>query len=86
MNSSKVMVNGALMDKVFFEEAVREAKTYSWVEKPMATITDHGHCIVCTIALPNNQSDQVFVSGYLLLCDYCHKSTDQQINGVYHRI
>lgn len=71
---SKVMVNGALMDQAFFEENVQEARTYSWVKKPMATIAAHGHCIVCTIALPNNQSDRVFVSDSLLLCDHCHRN------------
>ena len=74
MSDSKVMVNSALMDKAFFEENVREAKTYAWVEKPMAMIADHGHCIVCTIALPNSQSNRVLVSGSLLLCDHCHRN------------
>lgn len=74
MNSSKIMVNGALMDKDFFDENVREAKTCSWTEKHMITIGNHGHCVVCTIALPNNQSDRVFVSGAILLCDYCHRN------------
>ena len=71
MGSSKIMINGALMDKEYFEENVREARTYSWVEKPMATISNHGHCIVCTIALPNGQSDRVFQCGGLLLCNHC---------------
>jgi predicted nucleic acid-binding Zn-ribbon protein len=74
MNSSKIMVNGALMEKEFFDENVNEAKTYSWVEKPMATIADHAHCIVCTIALPNSQSDRVFASGNILLCDHCYRN------------
>ena len=73
MSSPKITVNGALMDKAFFEENIQEAKTYSWVEKPMTMITDHGHCIVCTIALPNNKSNWVFASGSLLLCDYCRR-------------
>jgi predicted nucleic acid-binding Zn-ribbon protein len=74
MSSAKITVNGALMAKEFFEENVREAKTYSWIERPMNTITDHAHCIVCTIALPNNESDRVFLSGPLLLCDHCHRN------------
>lgn len=74
MSSPKVMVNGALMDKAFIEENVREAKNYAWVEKPMVTIADHGHCIVCMIAVPNNQSDRVFTSGSLFLCDFCYRN------------
>lgn len=74
MSSPKTMVNGALMDKAFFEENVREARAYFWAEKPMATVIEHGHCIVCTIALPNNQNDRVFESDSLLLCDHCHRN------------
>lgn len=74
MSSSKVMVNGALMDKTFFEENVREANIYSWVEQPMSGLSDHGHCIVCTSALPNDQSCRVYVSVSLLLCDHCYRN------------
>ncbi len=72
MGDSKIMVNGALMDKAFFEENVQEAKTYSWVKKPMTTIDDHGHCIACMIPLLNNKEKQVFTSENLLLCDHCY--------------
>ena len=70
---AKVMVNGALMDKVFLDENIEEARSYSWEERPMSDISDHGHCIVCTIALPNDHSDKVFVSGSLLLCEHCYR-------------
>ena len=73
MNSTKITIDGALMDKQFFEENIQEAKGYSWEQKPMAMVHDHSHCIVCTTTLPNNQSNQVFVSGSLLLCDYCQR-------------
>lgn len=74
MSSFKVLVNGASIDRVFFEENVQEAKTYTWTEQPMAMALDHGHCIVCTITIPNSQSDKFFVSEGLLLCDSCYKN------------
>jgi len=74
MNSTKIMVNGALMDKNFFEENIQEAKACSWEEKSMTIIANHGHCIVCAIALPNKKSDRFFASGSLLLCDHCYKN------------
>ena len=78
MSFSKIKVNGALIEKEFFEENIQEARAYSWVEQPMVKINDHSHCIVCTIALPNNESDRVFVSGSFLLCHSCYMILDKK--------
>ena len=35
----------------------------------MLDIADHSHCIVCTIALPNSESDDAHKAKSLFLCD-----------------
>ena len=71
MASNKILINGSFIDKKFFEENVTEAKKYFWLEKPASVISDHRHCIICMMALPNAQNSNVFVSDNLLLCNHC---------------
>ena len=69
-----IEVNGAKMDKDYFNENVQEAKQLTWKEVKMNSLKDHTHCIICTIAMPNNQSETAFQSNSLTLCSFCHSS------------
>jgi len=64
-----VMVNGARIERSFLEENVSEARGYSWQcarwEKP----NDHGHCMICTVALAGG--DVCYQSEGGWLCSYC---------------
>jgi len=71
MELEKLMVNGALMDKEYFEGNVEEAKSLEWSEINMSDIADHSHCIVCTTALPNSERIVASKAKSLFLCDYC---------------
>lgn len=72
MSSNKIFVNGSELEKEFFEENVKEAKTYDWIEETELADSDHGHCIVCTISIPDGRSKKFYKSGSILLCHYCY--------------
>jgi len=71
MNAEKIMVNGSLMDRDYFEENLGEAKVYEWEQVSIDTIMEHNHCIVCMVALPNDQSKVVYISKNVFLCAHC---------------
>ncbi len=71
MNSEKILVNGSLMDRKYFEKNLGEARGYEWEQVSIDTIMEHGHCIICMMALPNNQSKVVYISKNVFLCTYC---------------
>lgn len=72
MDLEKIIVNGALMDRTFFEDNVREAKRYYWEEVELDSLDSHGHCIICLNAIPTQRDEKVFKCNGLMLCDYCH--------------
>lgn len=72
MEGKKVLVNGALMEKEFFEENLAEARKADWVETDSSKISNHMHCIVCTMALPTQTKEKAYRSGNIWLCEYCY--------------
>jgi len=71
--SEWVMVNGAWIEREFFEQNVCEAKSYEWVRITSNELVNHAHCMVCGISLDSEQSKCVFAykttGGHL--CEYC---------------
>lgn len=46
-----VMVNGARIERSFLRENVSEARAYAWERTHWRQADDHGHCMVCNVAL-----------------------------------
>jgi hypothetical protein len=74
MSVEKVNINGAEMDKCFFEDNLKEAKSLDWEKIDIGTIHDHSHCIACTTALPNSESSVAYRSKKLMLCSSCYET------------
>jgi hypothetical protein len=70
MSSPKVVVNGALIDKDFLDENIREAKRYSWKRNSSNVLNDHAHCMICNSAI-SEEDKALFVSENDYLCEYC---------------
>ena len=72
--STWLEINGARVEKEFFDANVREAMGYDWTEISAGDLTEHVHCIICGIAIDSNLSAQQFTYkskiGYL--CTYCY--------------
>ena len=64
-----VMVNGARIERSFLQENVSEARTYAWGKGRLEMPEEHGHCMVCNVALSGN--DECYCSKGGLLCPYC---------------
>jgi hypothetical protein len=62
-------VNGATMERGYFEENLREAEACSWASA--VVIDDHHHCIVCTVSVGRGES--AFNDGHRWLCGYRHE-------------
>jgi hypothetical protein len=73
--STWIDVNGAKIEKVFLDENIREAKTYSWKAIDASEIKDHAHCMVCwvTIDTKTQLSPAGFKSNCGYVCTYCHE-------------
>lgn len=71
---NKMKINGALIEKEFFEENVKEVKEYIWYQTGSNAILDHQHCIICLIAISGKKSQVAWRSNNLWLCDFCHKN------------
>lgn len=61
------------MEKGYFEANLAEARSYSWEETNFPETLDHSHCLVCTIAVPEegNAERTVYRSRGGWLCKYC---------------
>jgi len=67
-----VTVNGARIERGFFEENVAEARKYNWVKTHWDKVGDHGHCMVCNVTLSGN--DPCYLSDTGWLCAYCFET------------
>ena len=67
-----VMVNGARIERSFLQENVSEARTYVWERGRWEKADDHGHCMVCNVAL--SESDVCYRSKGGRLCPYCFET------------
>ena len=70
--SDWILVNGARIERSFFRENVSEARTYSWEKSRWEVANDHGHCMLCNIALSG--SDVCYRSKGGCLCSYCFET------------
>lgn len=72
--STWVEVNGARVEKAFFDENVREAKSYNWTKMHPGDLTEHAHCIICAVAIGPRQplSMRAYKSNGGHLCGYCY--------------
>jgi len=66
-----VSVNGADMERSFFEDNVAEAKALDWRPSAPTSIEDHVHCIVCVKALRSMSLSMVDPLGHRYVCRYC---------------
>ena len=64
-----LIVNGARIERSFFEENVSEARQYAWERTRWQEPKDHGHCMVCNIALAAGEECYRSCGGWL--CPYC---------------
>jgi hypothetical protein len=72
MKADHVLINGSLMDRIYFEESLAEAKSVEWARAESDAICDHKHCIICTKAISLQPLEECYRSGHRYLCGYCH--------------
>jgi hypothetical protein len=69
-----IEVNGARVEKEFFDANVREAKGYDWVEIRAADLVEHVHCMICGVTIDPQSSPAIRAykskGGYV--CSYCY--------------
>lgn len=68
-----VEVNGARIERTFFEENVCEARSYTWKQVEFPASSEHIHCIICGIAIGSRTAPTFFwesVGGPV--CSYCY--------------
>lgn len=51
--SEWIEVNGAKIEKTFFNENVEEARSYEWTVSDLPS-SGHTHCMVCGLAMPTS--------------------------------
>jgi hypothetical protein len=73
--SEWIDINGARIEKGFFEENVREAKRYTWTEIDSSKLDKHVHCLVCGIVIGDQTSEpeKLYKSSGGWLCSYCYQ-------------
>lgn len=69
-----IVVNGARMERSFFEENLSEAKSLVWMSASNIQKGDHHHCVVCTIPITQFSEAQAYRSGNRFLCEFYFKT------------
>jgi hypothetical protein len=72
--STWIEINGAKVEKEFFEENVREARGYEWAEIRSIDLVDHGHCLICGVTIDSRLPTTVraYKSKGGHVCAYCY--------------
>jgi hypothetical protein len=72
--STWIEVNGAKIEKRYFDENVREAKGYEWTEIRAADLAEHVHCMICgvTIDTKSPMTTRAYKSKAGYVCAYCY--------------
>jgi len=65
-----VEINGATIEKTFFDENVNEARSYNWSLQQLPPNREHAHCIVCDVTIAQGISALKSRGGWL--CPYCY--------------
>ena len=63
------MVNGARIERSFLRANVSETREYGWERTHWDKPNDHGHCMVCNVALGGTEVCYRSEGGWL--CPYC---------------
>jgi hypothetical protein len=69
-----VVVNGARIERRFFEENLEEARSLEWFAEPVSSIVGHTHCLICMKPLPDGRGEEIFRSRDRWLCSFCHSA------------
>ncbi len=76
-----VTVNGAMIERRFFEENLAEARRYTWTRgSPGGPAERHVHCIICNIAIALD-GGEFYESAGGALCSYCYAEFIAQAKG-----
>lgn len=69
-----IEVNGAKIERAYFEENVREANNYEWECLEPPELPNHVHCMICNIAIGGLKMSEelIYKSKGGWLCDNCH--------------
>jgi len=71
-----LIVNGARIEKIYFEEQVAETKKYTWEKYSCENeLVSHHHCIICSVSVPSAEvstGETAYKSTGGYLCEYCH--------------
>jgi hypothetical protein len=73
MTTAKVLVNGSLMEKSFFDDNVEEANSLAWTRVAVPNTTTHQHCIICTKPISLQPLEEAYRSSARYLCAYCRE-------------
>lgn len=84
--SEWVIVNGAKIDKEFFEQNLAEAKPYKWFLKKWSRQGEHTHCMICNISIPENPPKETvfYQSQGGCLCSFCFDNFIKNKNSREH--
>jgi hypothetical protein len=77
-NSDKIFVNGAWIERDFYEENVNEARSTNWSKVKIGVKEEHRHCMICGMAI-GVSNIYAFKSPIGWLCTYCHKNFIEMI-------
>jgi len=69
MVRDSVEVNGATMERGFFQDNLAEANACYWTSDVVAA--DHQHCTICSAAIGRGVA--AFNAGHRWLCGSCHE-------------
>mgnify|MGYP000346384559 CR=1 FL=1 len=72
--SNWIEVNGARIEKEFFDANVREAKSYDWAEILAADLAEHVHCMIFGVTIDPKSPTTIcaYKSKGVHVCTYCY--------------
>lgn len=72
--STWIEINGAKIEKAFFDANVREAKGYNWGETRASDLSDHVHCMICGVTIDPKSPTTIraYKSKGVHVCAYCY--------------
>lgn len=72
--SNWIEINGAKIERSFFDANVREAKGYDRAEIHVNDLTAHVHCVICGVTIDPNSLPPIraYKSKGGHVCGYCY--------------
>ncbi len=72
--STWITVNGARIEKEYFEANLQEAKGYNWNKIDHAKFSQHAHCMICGVTIDPKTplASLSFKSKGGYICCYCY--------------